>query len=226
MRNSHDKTTYESSATRQGGLVQDRKLMEREKLRLRLDRTGQEATDLSAALEGDRPAFGRLVEMHFGGIYGLLFRLVGSPEDAEDLSQEVFVRAWKSLGSLADGDAMRPWLTRIAVNLFYDHLRKRGRGLRVVELDPLAADPGGRELEPFEELDNREGQALLGAAIERLPEKVQAAMVLRVVEGRSYDEVAAALGLKEQTVRAHVVQGRRLLMRFLKPWLSDGEGTR
>ncbi|MDF1838535.1 MAG: sigma-70 family RNA polymerase sigma factor [Planctomycetota bacterium] len=196
--------------------------MERETLRLRLDRRAQEVRDLSSAGSGDRAAFGRLVEMHFGGIYGLLFRMVGNPEDAEDLAQEVFVRAWKSLGSISDDEALRPWLTRIAVNLFYDHLRKRGRGLRVVELDPLAADPGGREMEPFEELDNREAQALLGAAIERLPERLQAAVILRVVEGRSYEETAAAMGLKQQTVRGHVAKGRQLLMRFLKPWLTNG----
>lgn len=200
--------------------------MEREKLRLRLDRTGQEAQDLSMAQAGDREAFGRLVEKHFGGIYGLLIRMVGSPEDAEDLAQEVFVRAWKSLASISMGDALRPWLTRIAVNLFYDHLRKRGRGLKMVELDPLAADPGGRELEPFEELDGREAQALLAAAIERLPERLQAAVILRVVEGRSYEEVATSMGLKQQTVRSHVAQGRQLLMRFLKPWFSNGEGKR
>ena len=200
--------------------------MEREKLRLRLDRTGQEARDLSMAQAGDREAFGRLVEKHFGGIYGLLIRMVGSPEDAEDLAQEVFVRAWKSLASISTGDALRPWLTRIAVNLFYDHLRKRGRGLKMVELDPLAADPGGRELEPFEELDGRESQALLAAAIERLPERLQAAVILRVVEGRSYAEVATSMGLKQQTVRSHVAQGRQLLMRFLKPWFSNGEGAR
>ncbi len=196
--------------------------MEREKLRLRLDRGAQEAKDLSASRAGDRAAFGRLVEKHFGGIYGMLFRMVGSPEDAEDLAQETFVRAWKSLGSLTDGEATRPWLTRIAVNLFYDHLRKRGRGLRVVELDPLVADPGGRELEPFDELGGREAQALLAAAIERLPERLQAVIVLRVVEGRSYEEVAMSLSLKPQTVRSLVVQGRQLLMRFLRPWFANG----
>jgi RNA polymerase sigma-70 factor (ECF subfamily) len=221
MSNSHGETTYEHHAARQDALVQDRRFMDREKLHLRLDRSGQEVRELTAAGDGDRAAFGRLVEMHFGGIYGLLFRMVGNPEDAEDLAQEVFVRAWKSLGSISEGEALRPWLTRIAVNLFYDHLRKRGRGLRVVELDPLAADPGGRELEPFEELDAREAQALLGAAIERLPERLQAAVILRVVEGRSYTEVATAMGLKQQTVRGQVAQGRRLLMRFLKPWFTN-----
>ncbi|MCA9000622.1 MAG: sigma-70 family RNA polymerase sigma factor [Planctomycetes bacterium] len=198
--------------------------MERERLRLRLDRDGQEVEELSAARSGDRAAFGRLVEMHFGGIYGLLFRLVGNPEDAEDMAQEVFVRAWKALGTAPEGEGLRPWLSRIAVNLFYDHLRKRGRGLRVVEMDPLAVDPGGREREPFEELDRREAESLLGAAIERLPARLQAAFVLRVVEGRSYEEVAHIVGLQEQTVRSHVSKGRQLLMRFLKPWFQSGEG--
>jgi RNA polymerase sigma-70 factor (ECF subfamily) len=225
MKISHGETTYDPIAARCAAMLQDRKPMERERLRLKLDRSGQEGKDLSSASGGDRAAFGRLVEMHFGGVYGLLFRLVGSPEDAEDLAQEVFVRAWKSLDTLADGQSLRPWLSRIAVNLFYDHLRKRGRGLRVVDLDPLAAEPGGRELEPFEELDGREAQALLGAAIERLPQGLQAAVVLRVVEGRSYAEVAESMGLKQQTVRAQVAKGRQLLMRLLKPWFSERGGS-
>ena len=114
---------------------------------------------------------------------------------------------------------MRPWLTRIGVHLYYDHLRKRGRGARVVALDPLAFEPEGGELEPLEAMAGREAQALLAEAIGRLPERLQVVLVMRVVEGREYDEVAKVVGLKPATVRTQVSQGRKLLMRLLDPWL-------
>ena len=189
--------------------------------RVRLNRSAEEAYDVAAARAGDRDAYGRLVRLHFGGVYGLLVRLVGSPEDAEDLSQETFVRAWKALDSLRPNSAMRPWLTRIAVHLFYDYLRRRGRGAAVVELDPLLHEPEGREDQPFSALQGRETQAALAAALERLPERQQVAVVLRVIEGREYDEAAEIMGLKAATVRTLVYQGRRLLMRLLQTQMGE-----
>ena len=198
---------------------QSKSKAERRGWRMKLDRAGDEARDLAAARDGDRDAYGRLVRSHFGGLYGLLVRLVGSPEDAEDLCQETFVRGWKALGDLRPGSPLRPWLTRIAVHLFYDYLRRRGRGASVVELDSLMHEPEGREAQPFAELQSREAQAVLAAALERLPERQQVAFALRVLEGREYDEAAAIMGLKPATVRTLVFQGRRLLMRLLQPWM-------
>ena len=195
--------------------------MHRRALRLNLDRSGQEEKDLALARTGDREAYGRLVKAHFAGLYGLLFRLVGNPEDAEDICQEAFVKAWRNLNTLAEAAPLRPWLTRIGVHLFYDHLRKRGRGVPVVALDPLVQDPKGAEVEPLDALVGREAQALLGEAIGRLPERFQVALVMRVVEGRDYDEVAEVVGLKPATVRTQVSQGRKLLMRLLEPWLRE-----
>lgn len=188
---------------------------------MRLDRSAEEARDLDAARDGDREAYGRLVRQHFGGVYGLLVRLVGSPEDAEDLCQETFVRAWSALDSLRPNSKLRPWLTRIAVHLFYDYLRRRGRGAGVVELDPLVHEPESREEPPFAELQGREMQAVLAAALERLPERQQVAVVLRVVEGRDYEEAAEIMGLRAATVRTLVYQGRRVLMRLLQPWMGE-----
>ncbi|MCB9907259.1 MAG: RNA polymerase sigma factor [Planctomycetes bacterium] len=195
--------------------------MQRRSLRLKLDRAGEERRDWQAARDGDRDAYGRLVAQHFGGVYGLLFRLVGSPEDAEDLAQETFVRGFGALPEAQEGGNLRPWFTRIAVHLFYDHLRKRGRGAGVVQLDPLAEQVDGREPEPMAAMEQREAQALLGAAIERLPQHLQVALNLRVVEGRDYPEVARTMGVKVATVRTQVHQARRLLLRLLSHWLGE-----
>ncbi|MEZ5973745.1 MAG: RNA polymerase sigma factor [Planctomycetota bacterium] len=84
----------------------------------------------------DRP-FGRLVERHFGPLYGLLYRLAGNPEDAEDLCQEAFVRAWSALPNLRPESRLAPYLAQVGLHLFYDQLRARGRRPSGVRLDPL-----------------------------------------------------------------------------------------
>ena len=94
-----------------------------------------EPTLVASARDGDRGAFDRLVRAHFAGVYATLFRLVGNHEDAEDLAQETFVRAYGGLSAYRGDCALRPWLTRIALHLARDHFRRRGRGAQVVQLE-------------------------------------------------------------------------------------------
>jgi RNA polymerase sigma-70 factor (ECF subfamily) len=183
-----------------------------------------EATLVAAARDGDRAAFDRLVRAHFGGVYGVLFRMVGNHEDAEDLAQETFVRAWKALGGFRAEAPLRPWLTRIAVRLAMDHFRARGRGAAVVQLDAFSELTQAAGDQPVARLNQRELEAAMARAVEHLPPRLRAALVLRVLEGREYDEVATALDLRPNTVRALVVKARRLLWRHLAPLLGSEPG--
>ncbi len=179
-----------------------------------------EARLVARATEGDRGAFDQLAREHFNEVFRLLHRMVGNHEDAEDLAQECFVRAYRSLRFFRGEGSFAAWLGRIALHLARDHHRRRGRGLPLVAIDPGAAEPQSREGEPARQLSRREMIQKVGEAIERLPHNLRAAVVLRVLEGRDYAEVAEATGMKPTTVRTQVMKARKRLMAMLAPWLE------
>lgn len=179
----------------------------------------EESRLVEQALGGDRSAFDRIVRARFGQIYGILFRLVGNHEDAEDLAQECFVRAYRSLRFYRGEGSLGGWLARIAVHLARDHGRRGGRSAEVVGLPP-AFEPSASELDPGQELSHKELAHRLAESVERLPRPLRVALMLRVLEGMEYEEVAEATGMRPGTVRTQVMKARRLLMRWMGPWLE------
>ena len=182
--------------------------------------TASDARLLEQARGGDRGAFDELVRRHFAEVYGLLHRLVGNHEDAEDLAQETFVRAYRSLGLYRGEGVFAAWLGRIAVHLARDHHRSRSRQVRTLALELVEAEPAARR---SGELSQRELVRRVGEAVAALPPGLRAALVLRVLEGRDYEDVARSTGLKPGTVRTQVMKARRHLLRSLRPWLGEGE---
>ena len=176
---------------------------------------------LRAARRGDSRAFEALVRSQIERVYSVLFRVVGSHEDAEDLAQEVFVRLFESLDRFREEGSFEGWLFRIALRIGLDHQRRRGRGLAFVELDTASIGAFAFE-RPESECSRRELLRQLRAAIDRLPPKLRIALVLRVLEGLEYSEIAAATGLRPGTVRTQVMKARRLLARWLAPFLEGG----
>lgn len=177
---------------------------------------------IKAAQGGDREAFDGLLRSYYGGVYGTLFRLVGNPEDAEDLAQETFVKAWAALKFYRGEAPFRAWVMRIAVHLAHDHFRSRGRGAAVVGLESISVEPKDQRGGPREVARHREAQRLVAEALEGLPAHLRVALVLRVMEGRGYDEVAEATGVRPGTVRTQVMRARKMLERMLRP-LLEGE---
>jgi RNA polymerase sigma-70 factor (ECF subfamily) len=172
----------------------------------------QESALLARARGGDRQAYGALVELHFARMYSLLYRTTGNHEDAEDLAQETFVRAWAALARFREQSSFATWITRIALHLSADHARARAlrRSAPLEQHEPAAPE------------STREAQAELAGALARaldsLPPRLRLALVLRVLEGREYAEVAELTGLRPATVRTQVMQARALLAR----WLAGG----
>ncbi len=174
---------------------------------------------VARAKRGERAAADALVRRHAHAVYGLLFRVVGNHEDAEDLTQETFVRALRALELYRDDAPFEGWLLRIAVHLGRDHLRRLGRAPRTTPL--LAVEPSSEAAsDPSEREHDRQLQRALQVALDGLPTPLRAALALRVLEGREYDEVAAALGVKPATARTQVMKARKLLARFLAPWIG------
>jgi RNA polymerase sigma-70 factor, ECF subfamily len=159
------------------------------------------------------PSWDELVRQHADRVYRLAYRLSGNQQDAEDLTQETFIRVFRSVQNYQPG-TFEGWLHRITTNLFLDMVRRRAR-IRMEALpedyDRVPAD------EPNPEQiyhDSRLGPDLQ-AALDSLPPEFRAAVVLCDIEGLSYEEIGATLGVKLGTVRSRIHRGRQALRDYL-----------
>jgi RNA polymerase sigma-70 factor (ECF subfamily) len=171
---------------------------------------------------GDRaamPSWDELVRQHADRVYRLAYRLSGSQHDAEDLTQETFIRVFRSVQNYQPG-TFEGWLHRITTNLFLDMVRRRAR-IRMEAL-PEDYDRVPSELPNPEQIyhDSRLGPDLQ-AALDSLPPEFRAAVVLCDIEGLSYEEIGATLGVKLGTVRSRIHRGRQALRDHLAAH-SDG----
>ena len=156
------------------------------------------------------PSWEEIVRAHSTRVYRLAFRLTGNMHDAEDLTQEVFVRVFRSLSSYTPG-TFEGWLHRITTNLFLDGARRRQR-IRFEGLaDEVASRLPGREPSPAEAFDDTHLDDDIQAALRALPPEYRAAVVLCDIEGFSYEEIATTLGVKIGTVRSRIHRGRAQL---------------
>lgn len=166
-----------------------------------------------------------IVREHTGRVYRLAYRLTGNPHDAEDLTQEVFVRVFRSLDSYTP-DNFEGWLHRITTNLFLDKARRRAR----LRFDSLSDDAAARLVGTGATPDAHLVDGLFDDDVERalasLPNDFRAAVVLCDVEGLSYDEIGEVLGIKTGTVRSRIHRGRRLLRKALAHRAPTGGRTR
>jgi RNA polymerase sigma-70 factor, ECF subfamily len=156
------------------------------------------------------PSWEEIVRAHSGRVYRLAYRLTGNTQDAEDLTQEVFVRVFRSLSRYTPG-TFEGWLHRITTNLFLDMARRRQR-IRFEGLgDDAAQRLHGTGPTPAEAFEERHLDADVFAALAALPPEYRAAVVLCDIEGLSYEEIAATLGVKLGTVRSRIHRGRAQL---------------
>ena len=177
---------------------------------------------------GEAAAFNRLVEERHGDIYALLYRLTEDPEEARDLTQETFLQAFRHLASFRGDADLRTWLYRIAVNQARNRWRwwKRRRRDRTVSLDAPVGDgwetPLGStlrdesDLDPEERALRKEREQALQGALRALTRPYREVIVLRDIEGLSYEEVALALGISIGTVKSRLSRGRTELRRRLE----------
>jgi RNA polymerase sigma factor (sigma-70 family) len=160
------------------------------------------------------PTWDEVVRTHSARVYRLAYRLTGNPYDAEDLTQDVFVRVFRSLSSYTPG-TFEGWLHRITTNLFLDQVRRKQR----IRFDALGDDAGdrlaGREPGPAQVYEDEHFDTDVQRALDALPPDFRAAVVLCDIEGLSYEEIAATLGVKLGTVRSRIHRGRAQLREAL-----------
>jgi len=166
-----------------------------------------------AASSWTPPSWDDVVREHADRVYRLAYRLTGNAHDAEDLTQETFIRVFRSLASYQPG-TFEGWLHRITTNLFLDMVRRRGR-LRMEGL-PEDTDrlPGGGP-DPEQVYSETHLDPALQASLDELAPEFRAAVVLCDIEGLSYEEIGATLGVKLGTVRSRIHRGRAALRESL-----------
>lgn len=170
---------------------------------------------LPAPADWTPPSWDDVVREHSARVYRLAYRLTGNQHDAEDLTQDVFIRVFRSLSTYTPG-TFEGWLHRITTNLFLDMVRRRQR----IRFDALADDAAerlsGREPTPDRQLDDQLLDSDVQTALDALPPDFRAAVVLCDIEGLSYEEIAATLGVKLGTVRSRIHRGRAQLRAALE----------
>jgi RNA polymerase sigma-70 factor (ECF subfamily) len=161
------------------------------------------------------PTWEDIVRVHSARVYRLAYRLTGNQHDAEDLTQEVFVRVFRSLSSYTPG-TFEGWLHRITTNLFLDSARRKQRIHFEGLADEMAHRLPGSEPSPAQAFDDSHLDDDVQAALKALPPEYRAAVVLCDIEGFSYEEIAATLGVKLGTVRSRIHRGRAQLRSALE----------
>lgn len=163
---------------------------------------------VSRALAGSDAAFSRLVERHQSAVRAFLRRVLGGGwAEADDVAQDVFLAAWRSLRSLKDPAGVRAWLCGIAWRKAQDHIRSARRG--------AVRDGVWLEMAPTPAGVSNEDRLSMAAAMADLPPDVRACVALCLADGWSHGEASAALGLPLGTVKSHVARGRARLLKAL-----------
>jgi RNA polymerase sigma-70 factor (ECF subfamily) len=175
------------------------------------------------AQRGDQGAFATLVTRHQRYVYNLAYRLLRDAQEAEDLTQEAFLRAWRGLGGYRGaqdpaGAQFTTWLYRIVTNLCYNRLPGLRRQLQEGDAEALERVAAPEAHTPRARLEAGERQAHVQAAIEALPEKYRLVVTLYYLQEQSYQEIAAVLGLPMGTVKTHLYRARARL----KDLLAEG----
>ncbi len=172
---------------------------------------------VAAAAAGGREAFDELVRRHMTAMLTLARVLTGGRGDADDLAQEVFVRAWRSLKTFRGDSTFRTWLHRVAINVVRTSVAKEGR------LRRLFAAPGPSDA-PFDAADRSEGvetalvrRQIIDRALAALPDELRVPVTLRDLQGLEYKEIAAVLDVPIGTVESRIFRARQRLKPLLEP---------
>jgi RNA polymerase sigma-70 factor (ECF subfamily) len=168
-----------------------------------------ERADVALASAGDQQAFERLYRAHVARVHSLVRRMVGGEADADELVQDVFVRAWQRLSTFRGEAAFGTWLHRLAVNLVLNAQKSVARGRRFFDDEALVDVTPGRRETPEAAMD-------LENALKTLPPGARQIFVLHDVEGYRHEEIGALLGVATGTSKAQLHRARMLMRRHLE----------
>ena len=183
---------------------------------------GDERALIARARAGDESAFAQLVTEHSARVYGALRRFGLDPQEADEVAQEVFLRAWRGLARFEKRSQFSTWIYRIAFNEAQRRLARRPPATAVGrpgDEDEVAALPDAIGAGPQARTLDREFEQMLGRALAELPVDLRAAVVLRDLEGLSTEEAAAVAGVRQAAFKSRLHRGRMQLRALLEPYL-------
>lgn len=187
----------------------------------------QERLLIERAKSGDVESFETLIRNHQSYAYNIAFRMIGNEEDAKDAAQEALIKVFKNLHAFKGDSAFSTWLYRIVMNTCKDLLRKRKPN--EISIDKgFETDDGEVHLEiedntndPVSKYEQQEVRVTIETALDELPDNYKSVVVLREIQGLSYDEISEIEDIPVGTVRSRINRGRRILREILKDKLRD-----
>ena len=182
---------------------------------------------IQRCFEGDQSAWETIVRQHWRRVFNVAYKFVGTHEESEDLTQEIFLKIFKSLGTFDRRANFQTWLISVSRNLCIDHYRSVRKERETIDrdVDPGDLSPTSHEVSPYVALEQRDRVVLLREALEKLPETLRTAVLLRDIQELSYQEIADQLNLPEGTVKSRINRGRTELARQVQRIRATDEGT-
>jgi RNA polymerase sigma-70 factor (ECF subfamily) len=190
---------------------------------------GRDEAELVTELQsGSDAAFDWLVTYYHAGVYNLAYGILSDAADAADVTQEVFLHAFKGIRGFRQGSSLKTWLYRISVRQALNHRRwcwRHHRQQVSIDVEEQGRNPAlelpGSDASPFEQMETAEMQSRVREALGQVPTIFRGAVILRDLEGLSYEEVAEVLEVSVGTVKSRILRGRRMLREILDPLLHS-----
>src|SRR5688572_5002220 len=182
---------------------------------------------IEQCLAGDQSAWEQIVRQNWRKVFNVAYKFVGRHEEAEDLTQDIFLKIFKALATFDRRANFQTWIVSISRNLCIDHYRsvRKERMTIAREIDASDLQPASAERTPYAVAEHQDLRAQLRQALQMLPETLRTAVVLRDLQELSYQEIADRLGLPEGTVKSRINRGRLELARQLRR-LQDKQPAR
>ncbi len=175
-------------------------------------------TLIARCLSGDQAAWEAIVRQNWRKVFNVAYKFVGKHEEAEDLTQDIFLKIFKALGTFDRRANFQTWIVSISRNLCIDHYRsvRKERQTIAREVDSTDLQPASKERGPYAAAEHQDLRELLRVSLGKLPPALRTAVVLRDLQELSYQEIADKLGLPEGTVKSRINRGRLELARQVR----------